>query len=113
MPPESRKLLLDMQDAATEITTITAGQSVAWYVANRPVRWSVERGFEIIGEALSQLRKIDVPRAERITDFRKIISFRNVLIHGYGAINDQTTWDIVQNDLPLLRKELDELLKEP
>jgi len=60
---------------------------------------------------LSQLRKADAPVAEQIKEFRKIISFRNVLIHGYGGINDETTWDIVQRDLPLLQRELKLLLQ--
>ena len=36
---------------------------------------------------------------------------RNVLIHGYSEINDETTWDIVQQDLPVLCRELELLLK--
>jgi uncharacterized protein with HEPN domain len=33
-----------------------------------------------------------------------------VLIHGYGAIDDGKTWDIVRRDLPILRAELKLLL---
>jgi uncharacterized protein with HEPN domain len=91
MLPESRKLLEDMRGAADEITAIAASQSLESFLASRQVRWSIERGFEIIGEALSQLRKVDAPLAQRITEFRKIISFRNVLIHGYSGINPETT----------------------
>jgi uncharacterized protein with HEPN domain len=111
MPPESRKLLVDMRDAARDLAAITGSESIESYRAGKPLRWSVERGFEIIGEALAQLRKIDAPLAERITDFRKIISFRNVLIHGYSTVSDDLTWHIVQENLPVLMKELEELLK--
>ena|SRR6185437_2005403 len=110
MQPESRKLLEDMRDAAGEIAAITRAQSLEIYKSSRQLRWSVERGFEIIGEALTQLRKRDAALAERISECRKIISFRNVLIHGYGQINPETTWDILQQDLPRLARELDELL---
>jgi uncharacterized protein with HEPN domain len=113
MLPESRKLLEDMRDAAGEIAAITRTQTLENYESNRQFRWSVERGFEIIGEALSQLRKRDAALAERISEFRKIISFRNVLIHGYGGINPRTTWDVIQQDLPVLIQELDVLLSEP
>lgn len=111
MPPESRKLLVDMRDASLELTAISGGESIETYRASKPLRWSVERGFEIIGEALSQLRKIDATLAESITDFRKIISFRNVLIHGYSTVSDDLTWHIIQENLPVLRAELDDLLK--
>jgi uncharacterized protein with HEPN domain len=71
---------------------------------------AVERAFEIIGEALTQLRKRDSATAESITDWPAIISFRNVLIHGYGVINDSRTWDIVQTEIPALLQELNALL---
>ena len=60
---------------------------------------AVERKFEIIGEALSQLSKRDPVLAHRVPDFRDIISFRNLLIHGYSVVNQ----DAVRKLLPGLR----------
>jgi len=51
--------------------------------------------------------------ATRITGYQKIVGFRNVLIHGYAAINDSITWRIVRKHLPVLVRELDGLLAEP
>ncbi len=53
----------------------------------------MERHFEIIGEALNRLAKLDPDTAGRITDAAQIIAFRNVLIHGYDAIDDSRVWD--------------------
>jgi len=94
------------------VTRFAAGHSFEQYRDDEQLQWSVERGFEIIGEALSQLRKIDASRAEQVTDWRAIISFRNVLIHGYSAVDHRTTWDIVQSELPTLRREVDRMLSE-
>jgi uncharacterized protein with HEPN domain len=110
MTPEARKLLEDMREAAADVASFTAGNSIAEYRTNKLLRRAVERSFEIVGEALTQLKKEDASIADRITESRKIIAFRNVLIHGYGAIDDGKTWDIVQDDLPVLRRELDALL---
>jgi uncharacterized protein with HEPN domain len=112
MPPESRKLLVDMRDAARKIAAFTKSKSRIDYLGDDQLRWSVERGFEIVGEALTQLMKLDAPLAERITDHRKIISFRNVLIHGYSQINHTRTWAIVEHSRPTLGRELDQLLAE-
>jgi uncharacterized protein with HEPN domain len=108
---QQRKLLEDMPAAAADIATFATAKSESDFVSDKQLRWSIERGFEIVGEALSQLNKIDPALAGQITDHRKIISFRNVLIHGYNHINPAITWDIVQNNLPILRRELEELLK--
>jgi uncharacterized protein with HEPN domain len=60
---------------------------------------------------LTQLSKLDPVLPQKITDYRKIISFRNVLIHGYSEINPSITWDVVEKGLPILWRELDELLR--
>lgn len=110
MQPEVFKLLRDMSDAAEKIARFANGKTYEQYVNDEQLQWSTERGFEIVGEALSQLRKIDPAIAEHITDWKAIIGFRNVLIHGYSVIDPRKTWDIVQTELPVLRQELDALL---
>lgn len=76
------------------------------------LRAAVERQFEIIGEALGQLAKLDRTVAERISEHRRVIAFRNILIHGYADVDDQLVWDIVHTKLPVLRREVEALLKE-
>ena len=110
MTPEARKLLEDMRDAAGDIAAFTAGKSLQAYLSDRMLRRAVERSFEIVGEALSRLSKLDPSLAARVSDHRKIISFRNVLIHGYGQVDDELTWAIIDTHLPVLRRELDALL---
>ncbi len=61
---------------------------------------AVERKFEIIGEALGQLLKLDPVLAQRIPDLRHIIAFRNLLIHGYAAIEHTRVLRIVESSLP-------------
>lgn len=51
--------------------------------------------------------------ASRITDYTKIIGFRNVLIHGYATVDDDVTWRIADENLPVLLVELEVLLAEP
>ena len=72
----------------------------------------VERQFEIIGEALGRLAKADVATASQITEYQRIISFRNLLIHGYHAVEDQVVWDIVQGNLPTLHQEVSGLVSQ-
>jgi uncharacterized protein with HEPN domain len=101
-----------MQEAANAIAEFTASMDAEAYVANKIVRAAVERQFEIIGEALNQLAKRDASLASRVPDFRDIIAFRNLLIHGYAVINHDEVWDAVQTSLPTLRKAIAALLDE-
>ena len=111
MPPETAKLLYDMQQAAERIGRFVRNKSYDDYLKDELLRSGIERQFEIIGEAMTRLMKRDVSVASQITDYRKIAGFRNALIHGYDSIDDATSWGIVTVKLPILRRELDELLK--
>src|SRR5436190_7534593 len=51
------------------------------------------------------------PSPRRSPIIEKISGFRNALIHGYDVIDNEITWDIVQEKLPVLRKELEELMQ--
>lgn len=76
------------------------------------LRSAVERQFEIIGEALNQLRRIDPALAARIPGLGRVIGFRNVLIHGYDEIDSPGVWRVVETDLPPLRDRVAGLLAE-
>ncbi len=61
---------------------------------------AVERQFEVIGEAVSQLAKRDPQAAERIPEYRRLIAFRNVLIHGYAEVDEVLVWGFIESHLP-------------
>ena len=113
MQPEVRKLLYDMLHAAMGIEMFVDGRSRDDLDADLMLRLAIERQFEIIGEAMGRLRRIDVATAEQISEHQRIIGLRNVLIHGYDVVSNDIIWGIVQNKLPTLRRELEELLKSP
>ena len=46
-----------------------------------------------------------------ISDYQRIIAFRNVLIHGYADIDDRLVWNVVETNLPTLAREVDDLLE--
>jgi uncharacterized protein with HEPN domain len=72
-------------------------------------RKAVERNIEIIGEAMDRILKINPDF--QITDSRKIVDTRNRIIHGYDNVSDDVIWLIVNRYLPVLEKEVKELLK--
>ncbi len=112
MQLEARKYIYDIQEAAGNVVQFTTGIEFAEYQRSPMLRYAVERAFGIIGDALAQLARVDSAFAGRITDFRSIIAFRNILIHDYAQIDDRLVWEIVQFKLPVLVGEVNTLMSE-
>lgn len=102
--------LHDILEAANAIKAFVAGIIFNDYVSDDQIRSAVERKFEIMGEALTRIRRDDPDLLENIREHREIISFRNILIHGYDAIEDQIVWDVIESDLDLLIQDVRSLL---
>jgi uncharacterized protein with HEPN domain len=112
MQRDPRAFLWDVRDAALAIQGFVAGLDAATYEANAMAQAAVERKFEIIGEALNQLSKLDGVLAARIPELAQIVAFRNQLIHGYATVRVGTVWNVLQNALPPLLAIIDVLLAE-
>jgi len=64
---------------------------------------ALERQFEIIGEAIFRLDRIDHQNlAIKIPEYPKIIGFRNVIAHGYDIIDYDVLWDFAKERVPEL-----------
>ena len=112
MERDPRAYLWDVREAAGAILEFSAGKTFEDYASDRMLRSAVERQFEIVGEALNQLCKIEPQWADRIPDVPQIVAFRNLLIHGYASVNDLTVWRTIQDSLPSLYITVTELLDE-
>ena len=75
------------------------------------MRSAVERQLQIIGQALSQLAKVDSQIASNAAEPRRIIAFRNILTHGYAAVDYDTVWRLIEDKLPELHTNLRTVLR--
>jgi uncharacterized protein with HEPN domain len=109
-PPERiRKWLIDMQTAINHIESFLGeDRDFFIYEKNILLKRAVERELEIFGEAANRILAIEPNIA--ITDARKIVNLRNLIIHAYEAISDEIIWAVVHRNLPLLAIEIQTLL---
>ena len=80
------------------------------YERNKLLRRAVEREIEIIGEAMGRILS-QVPDI-KIKHARKIVDTRNWVIHTYDNVDNIIIWSIVTKDLPLLKKEVKDLIEK-
>jgi uncharacterized protein with HEPN domain len=67
MEPKSPKLLEDIRDSVAFVRSSVVGKSLDDYRSDRLMRQAVERNFEIIGEAVGRLAKLDPATAAKIS----------------------------------------------
>lgn len=113
MRTEVLKYLYDVRLASERILSFIEGKTLQDYDTDVMLRSAVERQFEIIGEAINQMLRIQPDMEPRLTQARQIVAFRNTLIHHYFAISNATVWEVAEQRLPKLHTEVTELLESP
>ena len=109
MDDEVKKYLFDIQEAINSIEEYLAGiRDFTVYKSSKMLRRAVEREFEIIGEAMNRIAKLD--ETINISGKHQIISMRNRVIHGYDKIDDEIVWGTIVRHLPKLKTEIEKLL---
>lgn len=112
MQPKSSKLLEDAVHAGQFALSEIQGRSFEEFDESRALQYIVERSFEVVGETLIRLERIDPDTANQITSLRDIIGFRNRIAHGYDDIRNDVVWTILNEHLPLLIMEASALLPD-
>lgn len=110
MQLKTKKLLSDIEQAAAFILKHTGSVSLDDYVANDFLRLSVERQFEIIGEAARRILLSDPHVAVELADLPQIVSFRNLIAHGYDELDHARVLAIAHGQLPALLGSVERLL---
>ncbi len=103
---------LDDDRAGADIQRFIDGMDGETYVGDARTQATVERKFEIIGEALNCLNQTHPEIADRIPPLREVVGLRDLLIDGYATVIPERVWDYAQNNLPELRRMVQALFAE-
>lgn len=101
--------LWDMVSAIYRIQEFTTNLTHSAYLDSGLIQSAVERQLEILGEAARRLSD-EFQQAHPEIDWRRIIGLRNILIHRYDEIRQQTIWTTVISELDPLLTQLEILL---
>jgi uncharacterized protein with HEPN domain len=103
--------LFDIQKSIEEIFEFLGeNRDFFSYRDDLKTKKAVERNLEIIGEAVNRILKKD--ENFPIRDAKNIIGTRNRIIHSYDNISDEVIWTIIIRELPSLKKQIDDFLKD-
>ena len=91
-----------------ESSGVTRGR----FLANLWDQDAVVRNLEIIGEAVNRLSDDSRKRASGVR-WSDIAGFRDIAIHAYDRLDLERTWQVVETELPALKRAVRSLLSPP
>jgi len=101
----------DMIGFAEKVIAYTDGLGQESFVNSGLNYDATIRNLELIGEAATNIPD-EVRQSYPQIPWRMLVATRNKLIHGYLGIDNDTLWSIIQDDVPVLLKELQMLKAE-
>ncbi len=110
MTEQGKKYLSDIIRAIELIEQFSASTiNFQEYLLDLKTQSAIERQLSIIGEAVNKFDKLQ-PEST-LENAKKIVGFRNRLIHTYDAVDPSMIWAIIIKHLPLLKEEVLQMLK--
>jgi uncharacterized protein with HEPN domain len=111
MQPKTLKYLLDIQSVISEIELIKTktNNNFNQFKSDFILQRAIERDLEIIGEAVRKITELD--DSVKLSSTKNIIGLRNIISHAYDSIEPEMIWGIIQNNIPVLNEEVNNIIQ--
>jgi len=108
---DPRVTLCQIRDAAREAQSMVEGYHIERLRADRIRTLAFERCFEILGEGIKRLPEHLRDQYPQV-DWKKAAGARDVVSHGYDALDHRILLDAVRLQFPLLLETLDGMIAD-
>ena len=109
MKKDDTVYLRHILDSINSVEQYLEGISIETFMKDKLIQDGIIRRLEIIDEASRNISQTFREQYSGIP-WGQIIGLRNRIIHAYFNINLTTIWDIVQDELPSLKQNVENIL---
>lgn len=100
--------LLDMLVAARKVVQFAQGLDYERFARSDLHQNAIFKVLEVVGEAASRISD-EKRQAHREIPWTDIVGLRNRIVHAYFEIDLTVVWNIVNDDIPLLIRQLEQI----
>jgi uncharacterized protein with HEPN domain len=106
---DDRLYLIHISECIARIKSYVQGMDKAAFVASSLVQDAVVRNLQVMAESTQRLSE-GAKQAHPHVEWYKIAGLRNVLVHDYLGVDVEKVWNIIEEDLPPLKKVVRQML---
>lgn len=107
---DDRLFLIHIRECIQRIESYIAGKDKQKFLDTTLVQDAVLRNLQVLAESTQRMSDATKESAVEV-DWFKIAGFRNVLVHDYLGIDIEQVWNILEKDLPELKRQVEKLLQ--
>lgn len=101
--------LIHISECIERIEAYVSGIDKRAFMASSLVQDAVIRNLQIMAESARRVSD-RLKEAQPKIDWHKIAGFRNILVHDYLGVDTERVWNIIENEIPVLKKAVHEMM---
>ncbi len=102
--------LKDILNSIEDIAEFTKDYTMSTFIIDKKTINAVIRCLEIIGEASRKIPE-EVKETNHAVPWKLMIGMRNKLIHDYSGIDVDMVWQVIKEDIPTIKPDIESIIK--